>query len=73
MSTSENSQSSCEKSKTPLFFFLGALVVLVTLLILIFVIRKVLKTEWMAKFVLQSGNHQGYTYDIFKSDNSIKI
>lgn len=58
MSTSENSQSSCEKSKTPLFFFLGALVVLVTLLILIFVIRKVLKTEWMAKFVLQSGNHQ---------------
>ncbi|WOH01221.1 hypothetical protein DCAR_0520602 [Daucus carota subsp. sativus] len=57
-SYSQNLRASCEKKTASLYFFLGASVVLATLLILILVIRKMVRSGWMTKFVLRSEKQQ---------------
>ncbi|XP_017251769.1 cold-responsive protein kinase 1-like isoform X2 [Daucus carota subsp. sativus] len=56
--SSQNLRASCEKKTASLYFFLGASVVLATLLILILVIRKMVRSGWMTKFVLRSEKQQ---------------
>lgn len=47
--------------------------VLATLLILILVIRKMVRSGWMTKFVLRSEKQQGETYEAFLSHSATEI